>query len=152
MRINAMIIAISLRFIGIIETSWQTLQTSGWNVNTLSRKNHQWQILHLFYWFILLTLFLLNRQFYHKITFIIYTKSIYCRYFILFIEPNTQWFCTNEIFLWNVIYRNIFVLFFNQKNIKIKIFNFNYVIEIILCILISFDSSLLSIFTIHFLK
>ena len=117
MTINAMIIAISLRFIGIIETSWQTLQTSGWNVNTLSRKNHQWQILHLFYSFILLTLFLLNRQFYHKITFIIYTKSIYCRYFILFIGSNTQWFCPMKFF-YEMSYIEIFSCHFLTKKIS----------------------------------
>ena len=117
MTINAMIIAISLRFIGIIETSWQTLQTSGWNVNTLSRKNHQWQILHLFYSFILLTLFLWNRQFYHKITFIIYTKSIYCRYFILFIGPNTQWFCPMKFF-YEMSYIEIFSCYFLTKKIS----------------------------------
>ena len=54
-------------------------------------------------------------------------KSNNCTKSVLFIEPNTQWFCLSQ----NLMNQNILVWFFIYWNIiKIKIFKFNYVIKI----------------------
>ena len=48
-------IAIPLGFIDIINTSWQQLETLGWNVRSLSKKYQEWQMVHFFDVLVLLT-------------------------------------------------------------------------------------------------
>ena len=71
----AISLAISLRFINIINTLWQPLYTYVWNLtlhlkNTNSGKDHT-LFMYLFYQY----QFLQNGQFYHNIPFLIYTKT-----------------------------------------------------------------------------
>ena len=71
----AISLAISLRFINIINTLWQPLYTYVWNLtlhlkNTNSGKDHT-LFMHLFYQY----QFLQNGQFYHNMPFLIYTKT-----------------------------------------------------------------------------
>ena len=74
-------IAILLRVIDIINTSWHPLQASCWNLNPLSKKNNSEKYNTLLIRLSYKHQSLQKRQFYHNIPFIIYAKLIYYRYF-----------------------------------------------------------------------